>query len=78
VLLVADIGMLVFSCEIRCSFIVTAHRTRDRCLLTICCTLHSAPCWSTVLQSVSNGLHYQGAMSTDYNEYAELKNTASR
>lgn len=31
-----------------------------------------------VLQSVSNGLHYQGSMSTDYNEYAQLKNTGSR
>jgi hypothetical protein len=30
-----------------------------------------------VLQGVSNSLHYQGAMSTDYNEYAELKNSSA-
>jgi hypothetical protein len=46
--------------------------------LTVARWLFPLFCVFAVLQSVSNGLHYQGAMSTDYNEYAELKNTASR
>ena len=29
-----------------------------------------------VLQSMSNSFHYQGAMSTDYNEYGQLKSSA--